>query len=134
MSIPKFDVYDRLRKARESAGLDQAQMGARLGVHPKTVGRWESGASPMSSMAIRAWAEVTDVPPHWLRWGMTEAPTPPRNEAGVEAPIEPLPRLDSNQQPADYGRPVDAVADLDSKRRRVARVQRAWWIGEGEAA
>lgn len=132
--IPTFSLGDRLRKARVEKHLEQAQLADMLRVDRSTVVRYEADAlKRVDSELVEKWARATDVPPHWLRWGTTEAPTPPRNEAGVEAPIEPLPRLVSIQQPADY-RPVDAVADLDSKRRRVARVQRAWWIGEGEAA
>lgn len=39
----KFGAY--LRSAREKAGLTQLEMGNRLGINDRTVGRWESGTT-----------------------------------------------------------------------------------------
>lgn len=130
--IPTFSLGDRLRKARVEKHLEQAQLADMLRVDRSTVVRYEADAlKRVDSDLVEKWARATDVPFWWFEKGLE--PLPPAGEVKGSGRWR-LPRLDSNQQPADYGRPVDAVADLDSKRRRVARVQRAWWIGEGEAA
>lgn len=42
---------DRIRRAREAAGLSQAELAARIGRHEKTVRNWENGhATPANSI------------------------------------------------------------------------------------
>ncbi len=41
--VPAWTVADRLRKAREHAGLEQAQLATDLGVSRNTVGNYEGG-------------------------------------------------------------------------------------------
>ncbi|MFW6033829.1 MAG: helix-turn-helix transcriptional regulator [bacterium] len=83
---PRFLLPDRIRKAREYAGLSQQQLADELTVSRQSVVSWESGRRPLPIM-VREIARVTGVDPDWL----TELEN--ENE---------LPRLDSNQQPTGY--------------------------------
>lgn len=48
MTRPEFGAL--LARCRRAAGLTQAQVGERLGVHPSAVGRWESGAMTLDAL------------------------------------------------------------------------------------
>lgn len=45
-----MELKDRIRRAREAAGLTQAQLGERVGRSAKTVRNWEAGTSPKGSI------------------------------------------------------------------------------------
>lgn len=72
----------RLRAAREAAGLSRAELarqleraGVRVDAH--TVYRWERGAaSPRYEAVMAAVAEALDTTPAWLRYGVAEAEKP----------------------------------------------------------
>lgn len=76
--IPEWTLQDRLRKARELGGYSQASLARAIGVDPSTVYRAESRGTGVRRPLVLAWALATGVDADWL-----------------------LPRLDSNQQPAD---------------------------------
>ncbi len=124
--IPVYTVQSRMKRARECAQLDQEAMARRLGVHAKTIARWEQEAQPIADtrvpklQTVYAYSVELDVPVNWLLYGMTEAPAPTPIGASAGASGGGLPRLDSNQQPAGYR----SVASLDEKRERVAARQR----------
>ena len=63
--VPTFHRGDRLRKARERAGLTSHEMADRIGVSRQTVTRWEHGKH-MPKAAIVLWATITEVPVDWL--------------------------------------------------------------------
>lgn len=60
---------DRLRKARELTGLDQADFAAEIGVSRNTVGNAETDAVKVREITVRAWAMRTGVPVAWLQTG-----------------------------------------------------------------
>ena len=95
--IPKFDLNDRLRKARETADLDQTQLAELIGVSRNSVSAAERGASKPRKPVLIAWAFATRVPFEWLMTGSTNNETPDPEGPGGE-----LLRLDSNQQPSGY--------------------------------
>ena len=64
--VPQWTLTDRLRKARESAGLNQPQLAEALGVSSNTVGNYERGFTTPRRMVLMAWAMVTGVPVEWL--------------------------------------------------------------------
>lgn len=68
--IPVWTFGDRLRKAREDAGIDQETMAAHFGVSSGTISNWErSGTIPRKLGHIgvaQKWEEVTGVPADWL--------------------------------------------------------------------
>lgn len=82
--IPSWKVADRLRKAREEAGLGVSEFAEEIGVHRRTVSRYESGAKPPKSILL-LWQMRTGVPVQWLLTG--EEPGGP---SGVHPPgLEP---------------------------------------------
>jgi transcriptional regulator with XRE-family HTH domain len=70
--VPEWTLGDRLRKAREHAGLSQEQMARLLHVSPATISNWETGARHARGGEInmaRRWAKETRVPETWLLVG-----------------------------------------------------------------
>lgn len=59
----------RLREARKSRGFDQKALAEAIGVHPKTVSRWENDAQPPEGEAVELLARLLGVSPTWLRYG-----------------------------------------------------------------
>lgn len=84
--IPKFDLNDRLRKARETADLDQAQLAELIGVSRNSVSAAERGVSKPRKAVLIAWAFTTRVPFEWLMTGSTNNETPDPNGPGGRAP------------------------------------------------
>ena len=64
-NVPVWTVGDRLSKARDWAGLTQAQMATELRIGRRSVVRYESSATPPRSVVL-AYATVTKVPIEWL--------------------------------------------------------------------
>lgn len=93
--VPEWTVADRLRKAREVAGLEQAELARDIDVARQTVGNYERGAVQPRRIVLKAWALRTGVPLEWLETGKAN----PR-QGGPDGGSA-LPRLDSNQQPSD---------------------------------
>ncbi len=89
--IPEWTLADRLRKARQHAGMKQKAFADALQVTSSAYAQWEAGNSkPRELVAIARRIELlTSVPAAWILG--VESPTPPK-----------LPRLDSNQKPAGY--------------------------------
>ena len=77
-AVPEWDTADRMRKALRAADVSVAEISDYLGVGRNTASRWLNGHITPSTQTLRLWALRTGVPYEWL-----------------------LPRLDSNQQPAD---------------------------------
>lgn len=64
----EFTSADRLRKARESAGLSQAELAVKIGVSRATISRAESGGL-VRQITYNAWAQETGAPLDWLQSG-----------------------------------------------------------------
>lgn len=67
--VPEFSLGDRLRKAREIAGLEQIALAHAIDVHRQTVARYESGASIPRRPVMLSWALMTGVSLDWLATG-----------------------------------------------------------------
>lgn len=67
--VPHFSTGDRLRKAREIAGLSQAQLAADLGLARRTVISYESDAHAAKRSNVMAWALRTGVSFEWILQG-----------------------------------------------------------------
>lgn len=80
--VPQFDLADRLRKAREQAGLDQGELAHKLGIARTTVSAYESRNRPPSRLALIGWALLTGVPIEWLESG--KAPGQGGDDGGVQ--------------------------------------------------
>ena len=97
--VPSWTIFDRLRKAREHAELEQAELAEAIDVSRATISNYERGNVSPRKIVVRQWALRTGVPFEWLMYG-TEDPRPVDPDGGVR-----LPRLDSNQQPSGYSTP-----------------------------
>ncbi len=65
----KNSIAHRIRDARTSKGLDQADLAARIDVATRTVQRWEKGEQVPDSNYLMRIARATAVMPHWLLTG-----------------------------------------------------------------
>jgi transcriptional regulator with XRE-family HTH domain len=65
-TVPQWTLGDRLRKARESAGIGVAEMALRIGVSRNTITNYEHDHRAPSVNALREWAQITGTPPSWL--------------------------------------------------------------------
>lgn len=66
MTLPSFTLRDRLRKAREHAGLMQADLAAQIGISTVSLSRYESGVRKIPDSIVEPWAEATGVPAEWF--------------------------------------------------------------------
>jgi transcriptional regulator with XRE-family HTH domain len=62
---PTWTIGDRLRKARESAGIGVQAMADALGVERKTIARWERSAA-VRGQTVLAYAQMCEVPVTWF--------------------------------------------------------------------
>lgn len=70
-SVPRFELPDRARKAREFAGLDQGQLAERIGVARSTIARMEQGKTTRAKRPLLvAWALATGVSLQWIETGV----------------------------------------------------------------
>ena len=83
--IPTFDLADRLRKARETAGVSQDDMASEIGVSRRSIVRYEGGAGVPRS-ALLLWSIRTGVPLAWLQNGET----PPTGDGDGASGVHPL--------------------------------------------
>ena len=60
--LPAWSIADRLRKAREAAGLEQRDLAERAGISRATISNAERGVGNPNLATLRAWAEATRVP------------------------------------------------------------------------
>jgi transcriptional regulator with XRE-family HTH domain len=67
-AIPQWTLGDRLRKAREFAGMEQGELALRIGVSRGTVSNYElgRGTRPPKVVVLRAWAHECGVPYEWI--------------------------------------------------------------------
>lgn len=93
--VPVFTLADRLRKAREVTGLDQAAFAREMGVSRQTVSSYERGSVAARLIVLKAWALRSGVPLPWLQTGESPRQDGPGGGDG-------LLRLDSNQRPSGY--------------------------------
>ena len=82
-TIPSFTVADRLRKAREVTGLDQAEFADRAGLSRTGVSKAERGESAPRRSTLKLWALASGVPLLWIETG--EAPSPGGDGASIVA-------------------------------------------------
>lgn len=73
MSAPTFTLGDRLRKAREHAGLEQAQLAQLLGLSRQSVSNYERDLRTPNAAVILAWSIHTAAPCQWLETGQEVA-------------------------------------------------------------
>ena len=82
--VPAWTVADRLRKARESAGLDQGQLAELTGMALNTISNYEAERVKPRRAGIMAWALATGVPLSWIQTGVAETQNAPGPDDGTE--------------------------------------------------
>ena len=98
---------ERLKNAREAAGMSRKHMAGRIGVKLGTVESWESGTLAPRANRLSMLANMLNVPLLWLLAGSQHPPDP---TAGVSQRELLLNRIDElGRQVEDLG---SAVADL----------------------
>lgn len=90
--VPVWTLSDKLRKARETAGLSQTVLAEVTGMSRRTISAYETGDGRPRRPQLIAWAMATGVPLSWLE----DTPSRPHGPAGGECPEQ-----DSNLQPTD---------------------------------
>ncbi len=63
---------ERVKAAREAQHLTREELAARLGLTPKTIGAWESGAATPRSNKMQMLAAILNVSLRWLISGISE--------------------------------------------------------------
>jgi transcriptional regulator with XRE-family HTH domain len=64
--VPVFSLGERIRKAREDAGMSQQQFADELGIDRKTVGNWEADRNQPRYRDLMLISSVADVSLEWL--------------------------------------------------------------------
>lgn len=81
--VPVLTFAQRLRIAREHAGLEQTELAERAKISRATISAAERGHRAPSSATLTLWAWACGVSRHWLETG--EAPSPDGDGASIEA-------------------------------------------------
>lgn len=68
-SIPEFTLGDRLRKAREFAGIDMRDLAQMIDIHRQSVARYEQGQAIPRRPVMLSWAISTGVSLEWITSG-----------------------------------------------------------------
>jgi DNA-binding XRE family transcriptional regulator len=77
-AVPEWTIGDCMRKAREHAGLSQAEMARDIGVGRTSIVRYETGTQKPSRPVLLAWSMRTKVSYEWMCHGDTHPCGPPR--------------------------------------------------------
>ena len=91
-AIPEWTPADRIRKAREWAGLSQGEVAKLTDLSPRTIWMLEAGKREPKTYEYITIASATKVDDVWLKTGKSGPDGPP--------PGDGLPDLDSNQEPS----------------------------------
>lgn len=87
--IPEWTMADRLRKARETTGMDAQTFAEHVGISRNTVSNYEQGRTHrISRPMLAAWSMATGVPLEWLEHGTLTATPPPGGGQHTEAYVE----------------------------------------------
>ncbi len=89
--------YERLRRSRLVAGLDQEQLAAALGYNRNTISAWERGVNEPPFSAVARWARLTGTSLDWLAYGDEEGP-----DSGESGPSMQSRLSESNRRPFHY--------------------------------
>ncbi len=69
---PVWTLPDRIRKARQHAGLDQHELAARTGISRNAISSYENGTTTPRGPQLRALADECGVSYEWLTTGRTD--------------------------------------------------------------
>ncbi|HSS09020.1 MAG TPA: helix-turn-helix transcriptional regulator [Acidimicrobiales bacterium] len=107
--VPLWTLADRLRKARENAGLLQKDLADYTGLSRSAIAMYEQARAVPRLGVLRLWAERCGVPLEWLQYG-DAPPLPdivasrkPRKKKGRRPPV-------TSRYPLPAGRLILGVA------------------------
>jgi len=103
-------LAERLRAAREMAGLSQGQVAKMLGLHRPSVSEMEAGRRKVSAEEVARLAELYRVDINWLT-GSTAAPGGRRDDR-----VQLAAREFSKLQPKDLDRVMDLLQALRAEK------------------
>jgi len=83
--VPEWTLGDRLRKAREFAGLHATQLADEIGIGRNSVSNYENGHTKPRRPVLQAWAMRTGVDYEWLVTGQATRPSVPAGEGAERA-------------------------------------------------
>jgi transcriptional regulator with XRE-family HTH domain len=75
-TVPQWTLGDRMKKAREHAGLKQSELAEITGIGRSTMPTYETGKVIPARPVLLSWAVATGVPLSWLMHGDAD-PGPP---------------------------------------------------------
>lgn len=75
METPVWTLADRIAKARNHAGLSQAELAEKLPAARNTLSRWERGDMQPSQRSLEAISRATGVSLDWLLQGDPTSPS-----------------------------------------------------------
>lgn len=97
-AVPAWTVGDRVRKARDYAGMNQGDLAEATGMARSGLARIEQGGSTPRRSSLRLIALATGVDLYWLKTGKT--PIRPEPNGGSQN-VELCAIRDSNPEPTD---------------------------------
>lgn len=65
-AVPQWTLGDRMRKAREFAGLTQTELSDQIGIARSSISRYEGSHAAPSRPVLLAWSVCTGVSYRWL--------------------------------------------------------------------
>ncbi|WP_207226313.1 helix-turn-helix domain-containing protein [Microterricola gilva] len=86
---PTMPLGERLSWGRKMAGIDQTEMGRRVGASRPTISLWERGEREPSFSQVVIWAREIGQPLEWLAEGVN-AKTAPAEAGTVSGLVHPL--------------------------------------------
>lgn len=89
--VPEWTKSDRLRKARESAGLEQGELAEMAGLSRTGVSNAETGRTEPRKSTVMLWALATGVSFEWLMTGEApqETEEAPSGEGASDSRVRP---------------------------------------------
>ena len=99
-------IADRMRAARESAGLSQGQVARLLAMHRPTISEIEAGRRRVSADELVRFAEIYDVPVSWLAGEAVDSADSRRDQ--LELAARELAKL----KPEDFERLMNLLRSL----------------------
>jgi transcriptional regulator with XRE-family HTH domain len=83
-TIPAFTIADRIRKAREVAGLDQHQLADVTGIARSTISNYERGSTKPSRAYVKSIGLATGVDHRWIWTGDLDLTTSDVGESSTK--------------------------------------------------
>lgn len=131
--VPAWSFADRLRKARDYAGLNQAELARALGIHKGLIGKYESGHGrprDFADFSLRV-EEVTGVSAVWLA-GLDETARHARSKYAttLESYSQSGLRIARDLRKRHYAVRATALRSRSptSRQRAVADIRRTAWL------